>query len=122
MFVASLLGVAGQNNAKGRPENAMSSGCTPKLVNDRQRGADMRKQMEKPIRIRKRDKPTGRIPVVALEILETGEVTNLRIKQTSGIADEDAHALQWVGAFRCNNRPGCGVIESEVGVTIDLIP
>ena len=58
-------------------------------------------------------------PVVTFNILESGEVTNARLKRGSGVADADKYALDWVRALKYSARPGCGVIESLVTVTID---
>ena len=71
------------------------------------------------IRIRKGEKSTGYSPIVAFEILESGEVSNVRLKRSSGIADIDDNALAWIRSMKYNSRPGCGVIDSETGVTID---
>jgi hypothetical protein len=72
------------------------------------------------IHFREGEKPTGVIPVIAFQILESGEVVNIVLKQSSGIRDKDNAALDWVKGSRYNNRPGCGTVETEVGVTIDL--
>jgi hypothetical protein len=72
------------------------------------------------IHFRESEKPTGVIPVVAFQILESGEVVNIALKQSSGIRDKDNAALDWVKGSRYNNRPGCGTVETAVGVTIDL--
>jgi len=72
------------------------------------------------IHIHPNDKPTGHIPVVGFNILETGDVAGVVLKQSSGVREKDNYALLWVKGGKYNSRPGCGVIESEVGVTIDL--
>ena len=72
------------------------------------------------IHFREGEKPTGLIPVVAFQILESGEVVNIVLKQSSGIRDKDNAALDWAKGATYNNRPGCGTVETEVGVTIDL--
>ncbi len=86
---------------------------TPKVVRSGRTPAE--------IHFREGEKPTGFIPVVAFQILESGEVVNIVLKQSSGIRDKDNAALGWVKGTRYNNRPACGTIESEVGVTIDLV-
>ena len=72
------------------------------------------------IHFRKGEKPTGLIPVVAFQILESGDAANITLKQSSGVRDKDNAALDWVKGTRYNNRPGCGTVETEMGVTIDL--
>jgi TonB family protein len=87
--------------------------CTPKVLSFGKTPAE--------IHFREDEKPTGLIPVVAFQILESGEVTNIVLKQSSGTRDKDNAALDWVKGTTYNNRPGCGTVESEVGVTIDLV-
>ena len=58
-------------------------------------------------------------PVIALEILESGEVANAHVKRSSGVRDVDNCALNWFKGMRYNSRSGCGITESDVGVTID---
>ena len=59
-------------------------------------------------------------PVVAYEILESGEIAHPILKRSSGIADVDDYALKWVQELKFNKRPGCGVVESSMDITIDL--
>ncbi len=59
-------------------------------------------------------------PLVSLEILESGEVGNVRLKHSSGFASIDKYALDWVKGTKYNNRPGCEVIETVADVTIDF--
>jgi hypothetical protein len=86
--------------------------CAPKVLNS------VRTQAQ--IHFREGEKPTGLVPVVGFQILESGEVVNIFLMQSSGIRDKDNAALEWVKRTTYNNRPGCGTIESQVGVTIDL--
>lgn len=72
------------------------------------------------IHFREGENPTGLTPIVAFQILESGDVTNIVLKRSSGIRDEDNAALDWVKGSKYNNRPGCGTDETEVGVTIDF--
>lgn len=87
--------------------------CAPKMLSFSKTPAQ--------IHLREGEKSTGLIPVVAFQILESGELTNIVLKQSSGIRDKDNAALHWVKGTTYNNRPGCGTVESEVGVTIDLV-
>jgi len=88
--------------------------CTPKALTFGKKPVE--------IHFRQDERPTGLIPVVAFQVLESGEVANLVLKQRSGIRDKDNAALRWVRETTYNRRPGCGTLESEMGVTIDLIP
>jgi penicillin-binding protein 1A len=73
------------------------------------------------IRVRPGEKSTKQTPVIAFEILESGEVTKAVVYRSSGIADIDNFALASIRAMRYNERPpGCGVIESQSVVTVDF--
>jgi TonB family protein len=82
----------------------------PKLMN--------RKPFSPPKRIqpRKGEKATGYSPVIAFQILESGEVVNARLKRRSGLADRDANALDNIRNWKFNARPGCGTIEVQSDV------
>lgn len=86
-------------------------GCRPKVLSVG--------KMPNGIRFRGGEKPTG-LPVVTFQILESGEVVDVALKQSSGIIDKDNAALLWVEGMKYNKRPGCGILETEVGVTIDV--
>jgi TonB family protein len=59
-------------------------------------------------------------PVVAFEILQAGETAHAVLKRSSGLPEVDDHALKSVRELKFNNRPGCGVIESSMAITIDF--
>jgi hypothetical protein len=59
-------------------------------------------------------------PVVAYEVLESGEIAYPLVKRSSGVAEVDKYALKCVQELKFNKRPGCGVVESTVDVTIDF--
>jgi TonB family protein len=59
-------------------------------------------------------------PLVAFEVLESGNVINARVERSSGKREIDTYALDWVRSARYNQRPGCGVIEGKASVTIDF--
>jgi TonB family protein len=59
-------------------------------------------------------------PVVAYEILESGEITHIVLKRSSGVAEVDDYALKCVQELKFNKRPGCGVIESNLDITVDF--
>jgi len=74
----------------------------------------------KTFHVREGEKSTGFTPLIAFQILESGEVTGAHVKRSSGIRDRDDVALNFVKSTKYNARPGCPVIESETGVTIDF--
>ena len=86
--------------------------CTPKLVSKRPF------LPPKTFHVRNGEKATGYSPVIAFEILESGEVQKARVKRSSGISDRDTHALESIGRWRVNTRPGCGTIKMESDVLI----
>ena len=86
--------------------------CTPKVVSE--------KPIAKPktVQVRKGDKATGYSPIIAFEILESGDVMNAHVRRTSGIADVDAYALNSIQGTQYNERFGCGTVETEANVLI----
>ena len=67
----------------------------------------------------KGEKVYGLSPIIAFDILESGEVANASVKRSSGISDVDSYALTSVREMRFAKRLGCGVTESQADVTID---
>lgn len=59
-------------------------------------------------------------PVVAYEVLESGEIAHPLLKRSSGVAEVDRYALKWVQELKFNKRPGCGIVESTGDLTIDF--
>ena len=103
------VGVA-QEPRKDQPKYDVKR-CKPKVVGNR--------PISEPqtIQVRKGEKATGYPPVIAFEILESGEVVNARVRRSSGIADRDAITLNSIRGWKFNSRPGCGTVETEaVGV------
>jgi len=88
--------------------------CAPRVV----RRAPRSKQ--KPIRTRKGEKSTGFSPVIAFQILESGEVAHAYIKRSSGIADVDRYALNSIQRTKYNARSGCSVVETAATVLVQL--
>ena len=78
------------------------SRCRPKIVSQ----APPPKQ--KAIRTRKGEKSTGFSPVIAFQILQSGEVAHAYVKRSSGIADVDSYALDSIQKTKYNARSGCG--------------
>jgi TonB family protein len=61
-----------------------------------------------------------RSPVIKYEIQEDGTVSNAAITRRSGVADIDKKCLDAISHWKFKPRPaGCGVIETEMSVTID---
>ena len=109
VFVLLLLnrwaGVA-QQPRKAEPKYDVKK-CKPKVVS--------KKPVAEPktIQVRKGEKAASYPPVIAFEILESGEVVNARVTRSSGIADRDAYALNSIRGWKFNSRPGCGTVETE---------
>jgi TonB family protein len=61
-----------------------------------------------------------RSPLVAYSVDENGSVRNAKIKRASGSAAVDELALSSVRLWKFKPLPGCGTVESEALVTIDL--
>jgi len=87
--------------------------CTPVLVTQPNVKHDS-------LQIRGGEKPTGFSPLVTFQIVASGEVTNVRLKRSSGFRDIDRLALGYIKSHKYNDRPGCPVIESQAGVTVDF--
>jgi hypothetical protein len=86
--------------------------CTPKLFH--------KKPFPKPktLQPRKGEKATGYSPLIAFEILESGEVVNVHLKRRSGIHVQDGYALDEIRASKFNSRPGCGTLEMQSDMLI----
>ena len=89
--------------------------CSPKVVSHAPRAK------QTPIRTRKGEKSTGFSPVIAFQILASGEVAHAYLKRSSRIADIDTHALNWIQGTKYNARSGCEVIETEASVSIHWV-
>jgi hypothetical protein len=86
--------------------------CSPKIIS--------RKDKSSPQLHFQPTEKYARTPVIAFEILPSGEVSKPRVKQKSGVQDIDRYALDPVRSLKFNNRPACPVVESQCGVTIDF--
>jgi TonB family protein len=61
-----------------------------------------------------------RSPTVKYLIQEDGTVSNISLTHGSGVADIDKKILDAIAHWKYKPRPvGCGVIETEMSVTID---
>ncbi len=85
--------------------------CTPKLIS--------RDRKHSGFQLRKGDN-YRHSPVVAFQILESGETANAVLKRSSGVAEVDKYALKSVQESKFNKRPGCGIIETQLDITIDF--
>jgi TonB family protein len=86
--------------------------CAPKLISK-----SSARSLDLPFR---KGKKYRHSPVVAFQILESGETANAILKRSSGVPEVDKYALKSVHESKFNPRPGCGVIESSMDITIDF--
>jgi TonB family protein len=105
LVIAPQSGIPQKNAHKGAPYDIKR--CTPKLVT--------KKPFPTPkgVHPQKGEKRTGYSPVVAFQILESGEVVDAHLKRSSGLANLDEHALNTVRGWKFNTRPDCGTVEME---------
>ena len=111
LLAASTAFGAAQDKAKPEGEYDVQR-CAPKVISgrgDKSPGFHFR-QGEK----------YKNSPVVACEILESGEIAHAILKRSSGVAEVDRYALKCVRGLKFNKRPGCGVVASTADVTIDF--
>ena len=111
-----LASASGLGAAQDKPKPAGKGHvqrCTPTVLSH----ARQRKTFQQ--FVRKGEKSTGYSPVVAFEILESGGVANAFVKRSSGFANVDNYALTWVRETKYDKRPSCGVIETQIDVTVD---
>lgn len=59
-------------------------------------------------------------PIVSFQITESGDVTGIRLKRSSGVRDYDNAALSFVRSRKYNARPGCPTIDSTEDVIVDF--
>ena len=110
-LVILALGVSLPVSLAQTPENQLSASCATML---RVRG----RFPNGPFKFLPNEKYRGG-PLVRFDVGEDGLVANVRIARSSGIADIDKKTVNAVAAWRYKPRPGCPVIEIEMGVTID---
>lgn len=112
VVLSLLLMILPTPTAQARQQSAATydvKRCTPKLVSKRPF------LPPKTFHVRNGEKATGYSPVIAFEIRE---VQKARVKRSSGISHRDTHALESIGRWRVNARPGCGTIKMESDVLI----
>ena len=98
-------------------QKQLAAKCTPRLVKQPSYGFDD----DQPV-VRKGERSTGYSPLVTFEVQESGELTNVVLKRSSGYSRIDRRAVDWVKATKYKARPGCGVIESTMTVDIHFGP
>jgi hypothetical protein len=113
ILLASISGL-GAAQDKPRPDGMYDvRRCTPKVLSHARERNTFRTF------VRKGEKSTGYSPIIAFEILESGDVANEFLKRSSGYANVDNYALSWVRETKYSRRPGCGITETQADVTID---
>lgn len=63
--------------------------------------------------------PYRNTPVLRVDIEEDGAITSPKVIQPSEIKRLDARLLQNVSRWKYAARPGCGVVQSNIAITID---
>jgi len=72
------------------------------------------------IGVHRGEKPTGYSPLVTFQIADSGGVTNIHLKRSSGFKDIDEVALSLAKSTKYSNRRGCPVIDVEETVMVDF--
>ena|ERR1700726_2112744 len=101
-----------QDNPKPQAETYLHR-CAPKIINR----ASPREFPQ--IHFRKGEKYKT-IPIIAYQVLESGQVAQALVKRSSGVADIDKYALDSVRELKFNKRLGCPVVDSQAGITVDF--
>jgi hypothetical protein len=115
ILVCGAASILGAEEKPKTPADNIAKRCAPKIVRETPRHTGG----PTPIHFRPGEKMIH-TPVIRSQILESGEVVNVRVNQSSGVADIDQIALDSVRFIRYNKRPGCPVMESEAAVTVDF--
>ena len=117
-FVTILvLTCTAQNKAKPQNE-AYVRGCAPRLKSTKINNGALHGSGSE-IHFRNGEKYT-KTPVIAYQVLESGDVVHAIVKRSSGVADVDRHALRSIKDLKFNKRQGCPVVDSEAAVTVDF--
>jgi TonB family protein len=93
------------------PLRQQSDSCKPRLVH--------RPHINFPDNLIRTGETYRSTPVLRMDIEEGGGITNAEVIQDSGIKRLDALLLQNVKQWKFAARPGCGVVQSNVAITID---
>lgn len=59
-------------------------------------------------------------PVISFDVNETGQLLNIRVVRSSGVADLDSWVQAQVKRWKYKPSPGCGVRHAEVVITVDF--
>src|SRR6266480_6668964 len=94
-----------QDNPGPRAESDLYR-CAPKIINS----APPRELPH--IHFRKGEKYKN-IPIIAYQVLESGQVAQALVKRSSGVADIDKYTLESVRQRRFNKRLGCPIVDSQ---------
>jgi hypothetical protein len=111
LLAASTAFGATQDKTMPEGEN-LAQRCAPKVIS--------RKDAKSPEFHFREGETYRHSPVVAYEILESGETAHATLKRSSGVAEVDSYAVKSVQELKFNKRPGCGVVESTLDLTIDF--
>ena len=112
LLVAALPNFGAAQDKAKQNNTEFAKRCAPKVISGKER--------KTPEFRFGRGETYRNSPVVAYEILESGEIARPTLKRSSGVAEVDQYALGWVQQLKFNKRPGCGVVESMVDITIDF--
>jgi TonB family protein len=58
-------------------------------------------------------------PIVKFQVNEDGTVSGARLIRSCRVSDIDKHVVAAVSHWKFKPRPGCGVIDTEMDLTID---
>ena len=60
-----------------------------------------------------------RSPIVKYQINEHGTVSEVKLRQSSGIQDIDRKMVGVISRWKLEPVAGCGIVETEISVTVD---
>jgi TonB family protein len=58
-------------------------------------------------------------PALKFQVNEDGTVSGVKLTRSSGVSDIDKHVVAAVSHWKYKPRPGCGIIDTEMSLTID---
>ena len=93
------------------PLRQQTGPCKPTLVH--------RPQLKFPDDLIQTGETYRNTPVLRVDIEEDGAIVNAQLIQASGIKRLDALLLQNIGQWKYSARPGCGVVQSNIAITVD---
>jgi len=110
---ASLSGQGENKQEKSKDEKELVARCKCKLIKNG-RPAEYKNQ-----KWGKDEKYRG-APVISYTIKEDGSVTNVNLKQGSGVRWIDEYALEWVKGRKYQAMPGCPGVDTTETIVIDF--